>query len=140
MVLGASPSKDDRDQYGRLLRYVDRTDGLDAGREQIATGVAKARYDSRDGYGAHPRQADYVALDAAAPDVTCGAPPPPTPPAKPAPAPDPKPQAGCKPNYSPCVPTGRDYDCGELTGGPYIVLGRDTDRLDSNHDGLGCER
>lgn len=64
VVLGASPTKDDSDRYGRLLRYVDRTDGLDTGREQIAAGLAKARYDSRDGYGEHPREADYVALDA----------------------------------------------------------------------------
>jgi hypothetical protein len=33
--------------------------------------LADARYDSRDGYGFHPREADYVALDAADPD-RCG--------------------------------------------------------------------
>ncbi len=45
---------------------------------------------------------------------------------------------GCHPSYSPCVPTGRDYDCGEL-GGPYTVTGPDEYRLDGDNDGVGCE-
>ena len=36
-----------------------------------ALGWAIARYDSRDGYGAHPREAEYIAADAAAPDLGC---------------------------------------------------------------------
>lgn len=59
----------DADTHGRLLRYLD-VDGLDAGRDQIAQGLAVARYDSRDGYGRHPRETDYVSLDAATPDAT----------------------------------------------------------------------
>ena len=62
---------DDTDRYARLLRYVE-VDGVDAGREQIAGGHAIARYDSRDGYGRHPREDDYIALDAATPDPSCG--------------------------------------------------------------------
>lgn len=69
---------------------------------------------------------------------------------RPKPKPAPKPQApsggggggggevGCHPSYSPCVPTGRDYDCGEL-GGPYTVRGPDEYRLDGDNDGVGCE-
>lgn len=58
--------RDDRDRYGRLLRYVD-VDGVDAGLAQIRAGLARARYDSRDGYGAHPREATYLAADATSP-------------------------------------------------------------------------
>ncbi|WP_205697953.1 thermonuclease family protein [Conexibacter sp. SYSU D00693] len=58
----------------------------------------------------------------------------------PSPPPDPPrpPRTGCHPSYSPCVPTGRDYDCGEL-GGPYTVTGPDEYRLDADGDGVGCE-
>jgi endonuclease YncB( thermonuclease family) len=64
-------ARDDVDVYGRRLRYVDLPDGTDAGLAQITGGFAVARYDSRDGYGHHPREEEYVAADqgAAAPCV-----------------------------------------------------------------------
>lgn len=62
-----SGAADEYDRYGRLLRYVGTYDGLDAGQELIDRGAAIARYDSRDGYGAHPRQDAYVTADAATP-------------------------------------------------------------------------
>lgn len=71
VVLTAVPGKDDTDRYGRLLRYIDSPSGLDLGRELIAAGLAIARYDSRDGYGSHPREADYVSLDSAVAQVPC---------------------------------------------------------------------
>jgi endonuclease YncB( thermonuclease family) len=64
-------AQDDRDRYGRLLRYID-VGGTDAGLEMIRRGLAIARYDSRDGYGAHPREADYIAADASIGQL-CGA-------------------------------------------------------------------
>jgi len=67
LVPGAT---DDEDRYGRLLRYVD-VGSVDAGLSLIEDGWAIARYDSRDGYGAHPRQEQYVAADLAAPDLGC---------------------------------------------------------------------
>lgn len=60
----------DRDRYGRLLRYVDVGD-VDAGLKLIESGLAIARYDSRDGYGAHHREAVYVRADGESP-VVCG--------------------------------------------------------------------
>lgn len=69
LVAGA---RDDRDRYGRLLRYLD-VGTVDAGLELIRAGHAIARYDSRDGYGRHPREDAYVAADAASLDV-CDAP------------------------------------------------------------------
>ena len=62
---------DDRDRYGRLLRYVD-VNGVDAGLQLIRRGLAIARYDSRDGYDRHPRQARYVRADRGSQNVVCG--------------------------------------------------------------------
>lgn len=59
-------ARDDRDRYGRLLRYVE-VDGTDVNLEMIRSGWARARYDSRDGYGRHPREGLYVAASAATP-------------------------------------------------------------------------
>lgn len=53
-------SVDDKDRYGRLLRYV-RVGGRDAGMVLIRRGLATARYDSLDGYDWHPRQDRYRA-------------------------------------------------------------------------------
>lgn len=74
LVAGA---QDDRDRYGRILRYVD-VRGVDAGLELIRGGFAIARYDSRDGYGRHPREDAYVAADAQAIHICEGTTPAPT--------------------------------------------------------------
>lgn len=60
----------DADRYGRLLRYVDVAD-VDAGLALIESGFAVARYDSRDGYGRHPREETYVGADEDSPDLGC---------------------------------------------------------------------
>lgn len=72
-------ARDDRDRYGRLLRYVE-ADGVDVNLSMLRSGRAIARYDSRDGYGRHPRQDEYVAADLASPsaNVCAGSPPPST--------------------------------------------------------------
>ena len=66
LVLGRrvtlAESDEDRDGYGRLLRYVDAA-GRDAGLALVQEGLAIARYDSRDGYGFHPREPRYVDAD-----------------------------------------------------------------------------
>lgn len=63
-TVGLSPGAvDDRDRYGRMLRYVE-VGGVDVGLALIEKGLAVARYDSRDGYGRHPREAAYVAAAA----------------------------------------------------------------------------
>ena len=64
-VVATPGARDDVDRYGRLLRYIE-VDGTDAGLAQIADGFAIARYDSRDGYGHHPRQEAYIAAQATA--------------------------------------------------------------------------
>lgn len=72
--LVAAEGKPDTDRYGRLLRYVDvigAATGGDAGMELLREGLAIARYDSRDGYGAHPREAAYIAADEQTPGDPC---------------------------------------------------------------------
>lgn len=68
-------ARTDTDRYGRLLRYVE-VDGVDANLEMIRSGRAIARYDSRDGYGRHPREDLYVTTDAATPSTNNCTPPP----------------------------------------------------------------
>ena len=53
---------DDRDHYGRLIRYV-HVSGVDTGYRQIVKGLADARYDGLDGYDRHPRQSRYRKAD-----------------------------------------------------------------------------
>lgn len=55
-------ARSDTDRYGRLLRYLDIGD-TDAGLKLLQAGLAISRYDSRDGYGSHPREAQYIAAD-----------------------------------------------------------------------------
>jgi endonuclease YncB( thermonuclease family) len=67
-------ARDDRDRYGRLLRYVE-VDGVDLNLWMINSGRAIARYDSRDGYGRHARENEYVAADRQSPSANvCGPP------------------------------------------------------------------
>ena len=67
--LGDPASVMNRDRYGRQLRYVDRG-ARNLAAAQIVHG-ARARYDSRDGYQWHPRQARYRHLDATHRNYRC---------------------------------------------------------------------
>ena len=60
-------SVQNRDAYERDLRYLARR-GSDPGLQLIEAGLAVARYDSKDGYDRHPRQARYRAADRASED------------------------------------------------------------------------
>lgn len=123
---------EDRDRYGRLLRYVD-VDGVDAGLVLLRRGLAVARYDSRDGYGFHPREPRYVRVDRRSPDLGCR---------QPRGLLDAPPRSGggrCAPGYDPCVPPyPPDVDCGDV-GGPVRVTGDDPHGLDADGDGWACE-
>ena len=124
-------SDEDRDQYGRLLRYVD-VGAKDAGLRLIQHGNAVARYDSRDGYGYHPREGLYVRADRAAKDFRCSRP-------APAPAPRPLVGGGCAAGYRPCIPPyPPDLDCADVNG-PIYVTGSDPHALDADGDGVACE-
>lgn len=139
MVLGRKvrlvDSDEDRDKYDRLLRFLE-VGSLDPGLRLLRKGLAVARYDSRDGYGRHPREDAYVAADEAAPDVSC-----------PKPKPEPRGFAdtddedggggSCAPGYDPCVPMyPPDLDCADV--GPVTVTGSDPHGLDRDGDGRAC--
>lgn len=61
VILQLPDGENDQDQHGRLLRYVDTVDGVDVAASVLAAGLAVARYDSADGYPAHPRETAYRA-------------------------------------------------------------------------------
>jgi endonuclease YncB( thermonuclease family) len=124
-------SDEDQDRYGRLLRYVN-IGNMDAGLRQIKRGFAIARYDSRDGYGYHPRESVYVEADHASGPFACP---------KPRPVSKPRGLLGggdCMAGYSPCLPITGDLDCGEI-GHSVLVTGSDPYRLDADGDGTGCD-
>jgi endonuclease YncB( thermonuclease family) len=117
---------DDRDRYGRILRYVD-ADGGDAGLAMLQGGFAIARYDSRDGHGAHPREQTYVSTDQATPHI-CGA------------------GAPADVQQVVDVPAGADGAWGNCTearnAGAAPVYSTDAgygSHLDGDGDGVGCE-
>lgn len=85
--------------------------------------------------------ADKAATDAAAKAAKAATPQAPV--AQPVPGTNP----GCDPNYSGCVPIASDVDCAGGSGngpayvrGPIQVTGRDIYGLDSDHDGIACEK
>ena len=126
-------SDEDHDQYGRLLRYVN-VGRMDAGLREIKAGLAIARYDSRDGYGFHPRENLYVATDARVRQRACRRPRPKSPP-RPTPVGR---SRDCSLGYSPCLPIVADLDCPDVDG-PVSVTGEDQYGLDRDGDGAGCD-
>lgn len=117
------------DRYDRLLRYV-LTRHLDAGLRQIQAGQAIARYDSRDGYGPHPREKRYIRADATSRDANrCRAPAPDPTPTQP--ANNPKPRSVYYENCTAVAAAGaapiRRADPGYSTD------------LDADGDGVACE-
>ncbi len=67
VTLVLPPGQNDRDRHDRLLRYVLTEGGADLGMLQVESGHAIARYDSVDGYPAHPNEAAYRAAQIASP-------------------------------------------------------------------------
>ena len=123
---------EDLDPYGRALRYVDTTEG-DAGLALLNGGHVLARYDSRDGYGRHDREDDYIAADASSPAVACSTVPtttelPPTPFAPPAG------EDGGQASYPDC-------DAARAAGAAPLYAGAPgySAELDRDGDGTACE-
>jgi len=144
-VVVTGGARDDVDRYGRILRYVDTSAG-DAGRYLIGEGYAIARYDSRDGYGGHPREADYVALDEATPNYECAPPTTPAPVVTAAPRPvlTPAPTAAPAPVVTPAPAPSVSYancDAVRAAGAAPIHIGDPgySTKLDRDRDGIGCE-
>lgn|GEM_PF-840299 len=159
-------AQDNRDRYGRILRYLD-VQGVDAGLELIRGGFAIARYDSRDGYGRHLREDTYVGADAQAIHICAGAAPAPaaspaatqpTPGATPPPAPTPEAPAGSVEVFARCSDLNAVYPGGvarvgvqgNMVSGELRPFGRQPvfdDALyeansarDGDGDGIACEK
>lgn len=96
LLLELPRGQNDTDNYGRLLRFVTTSSGVDVGLSQLEAGHAITRYDSSDGYPKHPREAKYRAAQIATtgpngevisaacasgadPDMGAAPPPPPAP-------------------------------------------------------------
>jgi endonuclease YncB( thermonuclease family) len=137
VTLTAVPGKDDTDKYGRLLRYVS-VGSTDLGLAQINAGFAVARYDSRDGYGSHPKEAEYVAADAATAQFEC-TPPPPAP--EPAPAPASTPAPAPAPEAAPSSTYYANCSAVRAAGAAPIYKGDPgySSKLDRDGDGVACE-
>lgn len=149
--LFTSPGTDDKDKYSRLLRYV-QTERADLGMSQITAGLAIARYDSRDGYSAHPKQDEYILADESTPNLSC-APPTPTPtptqaapapapaPTKAAPAPKPTTQAPAPEPEAPAAVSYANCAAVKAAGAAPIRVGDPgySTKLDRDKDGVACE-
>ena len=135
MVLGKAitlaASDEDRDNYGRLLRYVD-VDGVDVGGTLLMLGQAVPRYNSTDGYGYHPREDQYAAM-AVPTNITCDVP---------APAPAPAPVVDT-PSPAPAPRSAHYANCDDVRahGAAPIYAGDPgwQSKFDRDHDGVGCE-
>ena len=135
MVLGKAvtlaASDEDRDRYGRLLRYVD-VDGVDVGGTLLLLGQAVPRYNSTDGYGYHPREDQYAAM-AVPTNITCDVP---------APAPAPAPVVDT-PSPAPAPRSAHYANCDDVRahGAAPIYAGDPgwQSKFDRDHDGVGCE-
>ena len=141
---------DDRDRYGRLLRYVTRN-GVNVNLRLVATGAA-APYFYRGDRGrwagallaaSNRAKQQRLGLWGACPgakldptravDTGRGSPPP-------RPVTPPSSGGTCDPNYAgTCVPiVSHDLDCGDISG-PVRVIGADPHRFDGDGNGYGCE-
>ena len=139
--LEPDPSQDDRDRYGRLLRYVRMPSGTNLNQYMIGEGYAhEYTYDA-----AYQHQAAFTAAEdqaRAAKKGLWGACP-----TSPAPAPTPTPQP--VPAPAPAPPAGPDKDCADFASQEEAQAYFDArggsatnnvDGLDGNdHDGIVCE-
>jgi endonuclease YncB( thermonuclease family) len=123
--LGNPSSVRDRDAYGRHLRFVDRA-GVDIANRQIMAG-SRARYDGKDGYQWHPRQAKYRGSDARYANYACGT--------------ATTTSAWAVRANTPVSASNPDIDCSQIPAAykPIRITGPDYHRLDSDGDGWGCD-
>jgi len=129
---------EDRDKYDRLLAYI-VVDGTDAGTVLLSEGLAMPRYNSTDGYGEHPREAEYA--EVAAPLITCEPEPVEEEPAAEPVEPEPvQSEPVAEPEPQPVV-SYANCDAVRAAGAAPIRAGDpgwDT-KFDRDGDGVGCE-
>jgi micrococcal nuclease len=133
------------DQFDRLLRYVWIDNGgswtfvnlklVAEGFAQAATYPPDVRFAELFVATERTARSTLVGLWAATPEPTSvpilTAPPDPT-----------QAASKCHPSYDPCLPIVNDLNCPDVRAlglAPVHVIGPDDYRLDSDHDGVGCE-
>jgi len=148
--------KEDKDRYGRFLRYIWKENGEFFNEKLVRRGYAKAvLYQPNDRYIGLVRAAEAEARTAArglwsacsrAVALPAPAPQPDPAPATPVPLPVPLPSqpaagAGCDPSYPTiCIPPAPpDLDCPQIPHRRFQVLPPDPHGFDSDQDGIGCE-
>lgn len=146
VTLEADARLDDRDRYGRLLRYVWRN-GVNVNLELVRRGAAapyfyrgdRGRFAAQLLAAAHDARTRRRGLWGACPGArldperaveTGVSGPPPT-----------RSSSGCDPSYvGACIPSPPpDLDCKDVPVQGFRVVGADPHRFDGDHDGLGCE-
>lgn len=135
-------ASDDMDKYDRLLRYL-VVGGTDAGEVLLSEGLAVPRYNSSDGYGAHPKEAAYAQV-AQPSSVTCTqpVPAPQAQPQQPAPVQQPAPQPAPAPvAEAPSSVYFKNCSAARAAGAAPVYVGRPGygTHLDRDGDGVGCE-
>lgn len=165
LSLDRSAGQNDRDRHDRLLRHVVTAAGVDLGLAQVQAGHAIARYDSSDGYPAHPHEQAYrtaqtatLGADGVVVTLACKAEPTPSiVPVMPQPAPTPELAPESEPEddepwwqqYSSCAklkkntnghPTGPFRKDHPTEGEIYDWFAHGTgNRGDGDDDGRACE-
>jgi hypothetical protein len=131
-------SRDDIDKYGRLLRYVLVND-VDSGGVLVSEGLAVPRYNSTDGYGAHPREVEYAAE--ARPSLLCNLAPATTVPATPKPTTATTAQTVPKTTAPPVAAYYANCAAARAAGAAPLYRGEPGYRsaLDRDGDGVACE-
>lgn len=135
----SSGARDDVDKYGRLLRYLDTADG-DANLAMIRSGWARARYDSRDGYGRHDREDVYVAASEVS-THRCGGPTSVSPAPSKTPPPAPAATQGLLPSAGKSAPRFSTCKAAKAAGyGPFLRGSVEYEWYrDADGDGIVCE-
>lgn len=135
--------KEDKDRYGRFLRYIWKPNGEFFNEKLARQGYAKAvLYMPNDRYISLVRAAEAEAKAAQRGLwAACAAASPPAPqPVPPALAPQPA-GGGCDPHYPDvCIaPYPPDLNCGDIPHRRFRVLQPDPHGFDGDQDGVGCE-
>lgn len=132
--------REDKDRYGRFLRYIWKANGEFYNEKAVRQGFAEAvLFAPNDRYIALMRAAEAEARGARRGLwAGCAAPVPVTQPPTPVPLPV---GAGCDPSYPDfCIPPGPpDLNCADVPRGRFTVLAPDFHGFDRDLDGVGCE-
>jgi len=152
ITLESDPVSDNKDQFGRILRYV-KVGNVNVNLKLVEIGAAtpyffngeNGKYSSQIFKAAQNAQAKKIGLWKLCPNTKLE-------PLKPAntgpavivkPVPAPK-NLKCDPNYRGCIPPyPPDLDCSDIKKlglAPIRVIGKDVHKFDSDGDGIGCDK